>query len=68
VLEGLDEQALLDVDRNEPLGNCSLTRYRLRDGASLELVDFADTRHLDVSAVDTTREPSPEPAVERGSA
>ncbi|WP_330473703.1 histidine phosphatase family protein [Terrabacter sp. C0L_2] len=68
VLEGLDEQSLLDVDRNEPLGNCSLTRYRRRDGASLELVSFADTRHLDVSAVESTREPTPEPAVERGSA
>ena len=57
VLEGLDERALLDVDRNEPLGNCSLTRYRREGGGSLELVTFADSRHLETSEVEETHEP-----------
>lgn len=60
VLEGLDERTLLDVDRNEPLGNCSLTRYVHRASGSLELVTFADTRHLDASEVEETHEPTPE--------
>ena len=61
VLEGLDEAALLDVDRNEPLGNCSLTRYRRSDGGSLELATFADARHLEASEVEATHEASAEP-------
>ena len=61
VLEGLDEQALLDVDRNEPLGNCSLTRYQPADTGSLRLVTFADTGHLESSEVDETHEEAVEP-------
>lgn len=64
VLEGLDERTLLDVDRNEPLGNCSLTRYRTAGSASLELVSFADTRHLEASEVEETHEPAQEPTQE----
>lgn len=66
VLEGLDEQALLDVDRNEPLGNCSLTRYRRDGGGSLELVTFADVRHLEASEVEETHEPTPETTLDPG--
>lgn len=54
-LERLDEATLLDVDRHEPLPNCSLTRYR-RDGAALELAAFADTGYLESSEVEATRE------------
>ena len=61
VLEGLDERRLLEVDRNEPLGNCSLTRYRRRDDGTLELVSFADTSHLEASDVAETHEDAPEP-------
>ena len=65
VLEGLDERTLLDVDRNEPLGNCSLTRYRDRGSASLELVTFADTRHLEASGVEETHEQTQEQTQEQ---
>jgi broad specificity phosphatase PhoE len=56
VLEGLDEQRLLELDRDEPLGNCSLTRYRRGAGGPLELVSFADTSHLEDSETEETPE------------
>ena len=56
VLEGLDEERLLEIDRTEPLANCSLTRYRLGPGAALTLEAFADTTHLDASSATTTHE------------
>lgn len=56
VLEGLDEQRLLALDRDEPLGNCSLTRYRRGADGTLELVSFADTTHLATSEADETHE------------
>lgn len=55
VLEGLDERQLLEIDRDVPLANCSLTTYRDREGA-LELVSFAATDHLDAFAVPRTHE------------
>ncbi len=55
VLEGLDEQQLLEIDREVPLANCSLTTYRDREGA-LELVSFADTAHLEAAAAPETHE------------
>lgn len=61
VLEGLDELRLLDVDRDEPLGNCSITRYVRREGGALELVSFADTTHLETSEVEETHEEPAEP-------
>lgn len=61
VLEGLDERRLLDVDRDEPLGNCSITRYVRREGGALELVSFADTTHLETSEVEETHEEPAEP-------
>jgi broad specificity phosphatase PhoE len=61
VLEGLDEAALLAVDRTEPLGNCSLTRYRRAADGSLRLTTFADARHLEASEVEATHEASTEP-------
>jgi broad specificity phosphatase PhoE len=63
VLEGLDEQRLLELDREEPLGNCSLTRYRRGADGTLELVSFADTSHLaDSQAVETHESARPEGA------
>jgi broad specificity phosphatase PhoE len=59
VLEGLDEQRLLELDRNEPLGNCSLTRYRRGDDGRFELVSFADTAHLAASEAEETHEAAP---------
>jgi broad specificity phosphatase PhoE len=58
VLEGLDEQRVLELDRDEPLGNCSLTRYRRGEDGRLGLVAFADTSHLASSAVEETHESS----------
>ncbi|KRF41985.1 phosphoglycerate mutase [Terrabacter sp. Soil811] len=57
-LEGLDETTLLDLDRSQPLANCSLTRYRGRPGTPLELESFADVRHLEDAAVEETHEPT----------
>ncbi|WP_374969557.1 histidine phosphatase family protein [Terrabacter sp. BE26] len=54
-LESLDEATLLDVDRHQPLANCSLTRYRRASGA-LQLEAFADTAYLEASPVDSTHE------------
>ena len=56
VLEGLDERSLLEADRTEPLGNCSLTRYRRGSDGLLELVSFGDTSHLEESEVQATHE------------
>ena len=50
VLEGLSEERLLEIDRDEALPNISMTTYRRTDDA-FELVRFADT-----TAVDTTAE------------
>ncbi|WP_235509140.1 histidine phosphatase family protein [Terrabacter sp. Soil810] len=65
-LEGLDETTLLDVDRTQPLGNCSVTRYRRGSDGQLELESFADTRHLEGAAVEETHEEAAEepPALE----
>src|SRR6478672_3220487 len=63
-LEGLDEATLLDVDRTQPLANCSLTRYR-REGQVLELAAFADTAYLDTSEVETTHEDTAAEASDR---
>lgn len=55
VLEGLHEEELLRIDREQPLANCSLTTYRDKEGA-LELVSFAVTSHLDSQDVPRTHE------------
>lgn len=55
-LEGLDEQRLLEVDRSEPLANCSLTRYTRVDGGPLQLDSFAETSHLEALDAPTTHE------------
>ncbi|WP_206051760.1 histidine phosphatase family protein [Nocardioides ferulae] len=55
VLEGLSEEQILDVDRRLQIPNASLTTYR-RDGAFLELEQFARTDHVDQADADVTRE------------
>jgi broad specificity phosphatase PhoE len=50
VLEGLSEETLLEIDRNEALPNASMTTYR-REGPLLELVRFADTSAVDAGEV-----------------
>jgi broad specificity phosphatase PhoE len=57
VLEGLTEQELLDIDRDEPIPNVSLTRYR-KDADGLRLERFADTEVLDRSEATVTQEES----------
>ena len=56
VLEGQDEQRLLEVDRTSRLGNASLTTYVRRDGR-LELDRFGDTGIVDAREAEVTREP-----------
>lgn len=59
VLESLDEKALLEVDQNAPMANCSLTSYRRDDHGSLRLEDYAVTTHIEDSAqADETHEAS----------
>jgi broad specificity phosphatase PhoE len=55
VLEELDEQELLGTDRENRLGNASMTRYH-RTGRGLELEVFADTEAVDLAAAETTHE------------
>jgi broad specificity phosphatase PhoE len=55
VLEGLDEEHVLRLSREEPLPNVARTVYR-RHGALMELEVFADTTAVDVSEVETTHE------------
>jgi broad specificity phosphatase PhoE len=56
VLEGLSEERLLEIDREEHLPNASITRY-LRDGRHLRLERFADTCAVD-SVAEVTDEAS----------
>lgn len=49
VLEELSEERLVEIDREEPVPNASLTRYR-RSGEVFELDRFADTRAVDQTA------------------
>jgi broad specificity phosphatase PhoE len=55
VLEGLDEQQLLEIDRSTPLANASVTTFR-RSDSGLELVSFADTSVVDATSAETTHE------------
>ncbi|WP_210437813.1 histidine phosphatase family protein [Nocardioides xinjiangensis] len=54
-LEGLDEAALLDIDRTTPIPNASLTRYR-RGPEGLVLETFADDSHLTRGPAERTDE------------
>ena len=55
-LESLSEEEILRIDREVMIPNASVTRYRRVDDR-LELVEFADTLHLERSPADVTEEP-----------
>jgi broad specificity phosphatase PhoE len=57
VLEGLDEEHLLEVDRTSRLANVSMTTWARKDGGGLEPVCFGDTSAVDAAGGDVTREP-----------
>jgi broad specificity phosphatase PhoE len=57
VLDGLDEQRLLEIDRTSNLANVSLTTYT-RGADGLELTAFGDTSIVDDAEADVTRERS----------
>lgn len=57
VMEGISEAELLEIDRESPIPNCSLTRYDLTpDGP--RLLEFAATTALDRHEAEVTAEPS----------
>jgi broad specificity phosphatase PhoE len=57
VLEDLSEQDVLSIDREQPVPNASVTRYRRKD-AFLELDTVADTAHVERSDAGVTRQSS----------
>lgn len=57
VLEGLDERALLEVDADTPLANCSMTTYVQDEQGTLELEDYGDTAAVDRAPAPVTHEP-----------
>lgn len=57
VLEGLTEAELLEIDRDTPIPNASMTTYEKGEGG-LELVSFADTSVVDEREAEVTEEPS----------
>ena len=57
VLEGIDEQQLLEIDREVQIPNASLTRL-LRTGDRFELDTFADTRAVEATDAEVTEEES----------
>jgi broad specificity phosphatase PhoE len=56
VLEGLDERTLLELGRDQPLPNVSMTVYE-RKGDLMELRTFADTSAVDETDAEVTQEP-----------
>jgi broad specificity phosphatase PhoE len=61
VLEGLTEQELLAVDREEQVANASLSRYERDDAGDFRLVTFNEVEHLVAEAEDVTEEPDAAP-------
>ncbi|MDO5627706.1 MAG: histidine phosphatase family protein [Mobilicoccus sp.] len=57
VLESLEEKALLGIDHDSPMANCSRTIYRAT-GDGLELVTYADTAADDAGGAPETHEAS----------
>ena len=57
VLEGLDEQELLDLDKREQIANASLTRYEANGHGGLALREFNHVDHILVEDEDVTEEP-----------
>jgi broad specificity phosphatase PhoE len=61
VLEGLDEETLLDLDRREQIANASLTCYEADDHGGWALSGFNRVDHLLVEDEDVTEEPDAAP-------
>ena len=57
VLEGLDEQELMDLDKREQIANASLTRYDADPDGGWELRQFNHVDHIRVEDEDVTKEP-----------
>jgi broad specificity phosphatase PhoE len=57
VLEGLDEQSLMELDRREQIANASLTRYDADPSGGWELRQFNHVDHILVEDEDVTEEP-----------
>jgi broad specificity phosphatase PhoE len=57
VLEGLDEQALMELDRREQIANASLTRYDADPHGGWVLREFNHVDHILVEDEDVTEEP-----------
>jgi broad specificity phosphatase PhoE len=57
VLEGLDEHTLLELGRDQPLPNVSMTVYERVDDL-MELRSFADTSAVDETDAEVTHEPA----------
>jgi broad specificity phosphatase PhoE len=57
VLEGLDEQALMDLDKREQIANASLTCYTADGHGGLALREFNHVDHILVEDEDVTEEP-----------
>ena len=62
-LEQSTEQQILDVDRSQPIPNCSMTRYRSEDGR-WRLEAFADVEPLRGLAPTTQERPAPDRATD----
>jgi broad specificity phosphatase PhoE len=61
VLEGLDEQELLEIDQTEQVANASVTRYDATCEGGWELAAFNTVEHLIDEAEDVTKEPDAAP-------
>jgi probable phosphoglycerate mutase len=57
VLEDLTEQELLDVDKRDPIANCSVTWYEAGPDRTLQLADFNGVGHLAGAEEPVTEEP-----------
>ncbi|GAB2675633.1 histidine phosphatase family protein [Thalassiella azotivora] len=63
-IEGLREAELLEIDREDPVPNCSLTTYARTDHGRLELVRYADTTAVERTEAPTTAEPGADDAAD----
>jgi broad specificity phosphatase PhoE len=59
-LEGLTEREILDIDREQTLPNCSLTRYRCDADGRWHLEAFADASAVEGPAPRTEEPPHPD--------
>jgi broad specificity phosphatase PhoE len=57
VLEELTEQELLDIDKRDPITNCSVTRYEAGPDGTLQLADVNAVGHLTRAEEPVTEEP-----------